>query len=624
MQTRTRYTITGPHSGCGLVSPIFFADDGVLGPNLRACRDRWKSLHQRVDAFERVYLQHLTVAARHLDDWCTRSRMRFGQEKTQVVVFNRGDDQGDAQLFGGIPLCGYQVDVATSYDYLGLTLTKSLVWDRHAKRKLTAARAAAARVTTVALNARPAQPAIIRELVRACVVPAFDYGIEFWGNGLPDDTVRAFQAAVAKPLRVALGLPYTTHQHSVLWGCGVLPIATLTQHKQLLHLRRVSRLYHEDVERQPARDQGHPTVELYKYAHFTLPAETQYTRTLRAHVTLPLPVALLTSLLPSVDLSAAPPAGAATHPLASPTQWRERQKRALEQAQAAEAADVDARRDARRDIERQRQAAWAALIALHTPEAAAAAAPSGNGLPGRAARQPDSIRRVRTEAALLEWKETHMPATRAECDSLAPTDRSRRTTAPITRCAHDITATSHTGPPLRFLGPRHSALVRQLNVVRRARLLYGRSYTATVSRRFDAAAAASALCTHPQCTAEGQDESIEHLLLHCPRYAHGRAHLEHRLAASGLPLPLRLINVLNPPERGRRQYAVLYSATDAFLTSIAHTRQQLGLPSLDNCPHYDHSRRRQPRSDTRPAAPAATAAASAIAAITAPAPLDTG
>ena len=588
------YTLAAD-GGCALIAPTFYADDGALGPNTRTCRALWYSLGRNAARFERTYAEHLRRAARHLDDWCDRSRMRFGQEKTQVVVFNRGADRQDAELFGGIPLCGYEVAIASGYEYLGLTLTKKLTWKLHAQRKLTKARAVSRRLTSVALNARPVEPAVIGQLVRTCLVPAFDYGLEFWGTGLPKETRRAFQAAMAKPIRAALHMPTTTHQHSTLWGSGVPAVATLVQHKQLMHARRVSRL-------QAGEGGGlHPTVQLWRLYN-SKELREEYGRMLRVQATLPLPVSLLATVLPNADPSNTINAAPGGQPVASPTRWKERQDRARSQIRESTGG-----RALRLRLTQLRDRTWAALTAMHEP------------------RHQDSLRRLLPQAARHEWTETHRPNDDNELALLSEADKVSRTNAPITRC--DNTTEADTGAPLRFLRARYAGHIRQGSMSRRARLLYNRAYTATTRQRFptdEAAAAADTVCTHPHCSSPALrlDETVEHLLRYCPRYERARSRLDDELA--GHNLSPTLDNILNPPDHGgKRHYLTLYRITDAFLASIDATRQLLGLPNLNGCPHRPSLPHPPPPPPHRPnLVTAALAAPPAAPAATLP--LDTG
>jgi hypothetical protein len=625
-----------------MISPIFYADDGVLGPDLAACRQRLKKHIHRARGivhFERQYSVQLKAAAAHLDRWCAASRMHFGEAKTKVVVFNRGKRRDDT-CFDDIRLCGYTVGVTDRYDYLGLTLSNDLKWGKHAERKVSKAREVARRLTSVAINARPVQPAVIRELVRTCLVPSYDYGIEYWGIELPDAAARQLQAATAKPLRVACGLPLTAHQLSTLRGAGISPVATHTQHKQLQHLQRVSRLLHEDSE--------HPTAQLYtQLQHY----ETDRRQMLDATVTSPIPVYLVHAVLPFV-LDADRPAE-----LALPTRQSERRKEAHRRASRT-ARRLAARAEPRR---RRHEDGWEALIAMARPPLLAA--PDGAPNDHRARR-----RAISEEAAHLEWTASHEAAPPAEAaasatatdkpgsispsasaadalaslatqttptqpnaevsirrppvqdsrppdrDSLPPIletrpaddsvensedqrgrplihsprpTRSRTTTAPLTGCLYEPGGGGG-GPPLRFLHSRYAKHTRHKRLVGRMRLLYGRSYTATVRARFPtdaAAAAASTLCPHTACAAAGTDETIEHLLLHCPLYAAPRATLAAALDSHGQPLSLRTL--LNPPTLANTQHSLgLFELTDAFLGAVTRTRRDRQLPNLDGCPHY--------------------------------------
>jgi hypothetical protein len=558
---------------CRLITPTFYADDGVLGPHLWRCRRLLDAVNGQANKFERTYSDNLKAAAQHLNHWCETSRMRFGQDKTKIVVFNRGN-RVDNRRYAGIRLCGFEVSITNSYEYLGLLFTTDLTWTRHAEHKCAVARTAATRVTNVAINAQPVQPALIREFVRACVVPAFDYGIEFWGTGLPLDTIRAFQAAVARPLRAALKLPFNTHQQSVLWGYGVPAFITHVQHKQLLHLRRVSGLLHSDPT--------HPTVELYAKTRTLLVNE--HHRLLGIKALMPTPVYLLTAVLPfthppPTNPHPPPEANDSLHiayalpglttlvssSLFSPTTWRRRVGMAFSWASSGKPGVKTA---PSRHV-RVLALTWAALTAMRTP------------VLGPGQRTAD-IHRIRHLAAHAEWLESHMPATQEEREGLPATERNRRTTAPIAGCWHDPGSDDSTSRPLRFLHSRYSAHVRHGDLVRRARLLYGRSYTATTRRRFPTDAAASTagtICTHPQCDADRVDESIKHLLLHCPYYLAVRQSLRHTLSEHRLSLDLR--NILNPPEQSRRRYLALYDATAAYLAAIDTIRQQHQLPGLD-------------------------------------------
>ena len=542
---------------CSLISTLLYADDGALGPKLRACREALRDEYRgRIDEFEAAYGRQLKEAARLLDLWCAASRMRFGQEKTQIVVFNRGLKHLNTH-YADVQLCGYTVAVADEYEYLGLTLSNDLRWKKHITRMRAKARTASARITTVAVNARPPLPAVIRELVRSCVIPAFDYCIDYWGVGLTKAGRNSLQAAIAQPLRAALGLPQTTHQQSVLWGYGIPGLRTHVQHKQLQHLRRLARLQ--------ASNPDHPTVALYRLLNEELVEEHHNMLKVKAQGSIPTAVYLLTAFLPHTlgetnnghPLGLDPPP---RHP--SPASYKAR----IETAWQWSAPDR-ARRGGVSEHHRQQQELFEdGLAAMRDPAI------------------HERLRSIRRAAARLEWEGTHMPPTQAEQNRLSGAERASRTTAPITTCTPADDDEPHPSqPPLHFLRQRYAAGNRHDDLVSRARLLYGRSYTAATRLRFPSQAddpITSARCTNATCT---EDETVEHLLLHCPRYELDRHHLQQAVEARGLEFALRA--VLNPPvHKGTATFLAAYTASNTFLRSIAATRERLGLHALDTRP----------------------------------------
>jgi hypothetical protein len=579
---------------CSLISAILYADDGVLGPKLKACRDKLKfDYNGRVDVLEAEYGRQLKAAAELLDAWCTASRMRFGQEKTQVVIFNRGDKRTRTHTnFTEVQLCGYTVAIADDYEYLGLTLSHDLQWKKHTTRMRAKARAAATRVTNAAVNARPPQPAIVRELVRSCIIPAYDYAIEYWGGGLTKAERTSLQAAAARPLRAALGLPSTTHQHSTLWGYGVPGLRTHIQHKQLQHLRRLARLQTSHPD--------HPTVALYRLLNEELLEEHHRQLNSKAAGAVPTALYLLTALLPhTLDQ---PPAGLPHHP--SPSEYWER----VDAAWRWSAPDNDGLGGVSSRHREQQRAVWTAgLAALRDPAI------------------HERLHATRRAAARREWESTHMPQDQAGRNALSATQLASCTAAPIRHCAPVEDDTPHpTRPPLHFLHRHHMADARHDELVRRARLLYDRSYTAAARLRFPSpteVAITTARCTHGTCT---ENETVGHILVRCPRHEQERQQLRDVVQRCRLPLNFRTI--LNPPaNQGKAAYRALYAATNAFLNSTAATRAQLGLPSLDTRPAPPPP----PHLAAQPAGPSTGARRralrqAALAAPAAPAPLDTG
>ena len=376
-------------------------------------------------------------------------------------------------------------------------------------------------------------------------------------NNAPD-----CKPTLARPLRIALTLPTTTHQHSTVYGLCGIDLDTHVQHKQLQHLKRIARLWRHNSD--------HPSPALYRTLttdkqmindHHSLMAGRRAGTTPTA---LYLAIAFFHHVLP-------PPAPAAEaahgfvmqrHP--SPSAYQQRMK----------AADV-----------------------CSTPQSTNNPRPRGNYR--QHVRQFESVLlstlepgfhhtmlTIRRKAAYVRWLETHdTPETRA---ALSATRLSHCTSAPIVHCIvmEDATSTA-SSTPLLFAQNRHRrATTSYSDLTLRARLLANRAYTAAVRFRFRSRAGIptlDALCPHPACNIAGLDETVNHLLLDCPYYAAARQQLLVTLTRHGYPLTLRYI--LNPPDnKGKAAYAVVYTATAAYLASIVDTRRQHGLPALDYRP----------------------------------------
>lgn len=573
---------------CRLISTLLYADDGVLGPDLWRCRAELARRGNRVDKFEEEYGRQLKTAVVILNDWCKASRMRFGQEKTQIVVFDRGDQKNAVHThYTGMQLCGYTIGFASHYEYLGLTLSSDLSWTRHIDRITAKACIASARVSTPTVRALAPHPAHVRDLVCSYILPSFDYGIEYWGCGLTIQQRTKLQARITRPLRVSLSLPTTTHQHSTLFGLGVPDLHTHIQHKQLLHLYRIARLRDSDPT--------HPSVVLYHQLNTVMLDDHHSLLTRKAAGSAPAALYLLTALLPHVLRPATPPPPPPSDPTVrptpvlahhpSPSEWRERIA-ATQQL----SAPGGGRRTAPAHYRRHQRQFESDLQAMCDPAF------------------PKTLRHIRRAAARSTWMASHKPTTAAACAALSDEQLVHRTTAPITHCLPPEcdTPPHDSAPPLSFIRRGCTTPTTPHNTLaRRARLLFGRSYTADARVRFRTVTVpptTSALCPHPACTASNHDETPEHLLLHCPYYDAARQQLSSTLAPHRLAITLRTI--LNPPvASGKKAYNALYTATEQYLDSIVATRRENGLHELDTrldpagpAPAAPaHNRRRRPR-----------------------------
>jgi hypothetical protein len=82
--------------------------------------------HNAVATLFNVELVH---AFRLLNNWCQETRMRFGQDKTQWVVFDKTLGPfatKDFSRYRQYRLCGFSPQVVEEYKYLGVTHHRQL------------------------------------------------------------------------------------------------------------------------------------------------------------------------------------------------------------------------------------------------------------------------------------------------------------------------------------------------------------------------------------------------------------------------------------------------------------------------------------------------------------------
>jgi hypothetical protein len=547
-----------PH--CALVSPVFFADDGAIVPRPLLKQPDGGTQQLSVSAINATYRQHLANAIQHLDDWCRESRMQFGNDKTQLVIFHSGrtvptaTDLSDYQHYH---VCGFNIQLSTSYTYLGVDLCgRRLSWKQHTERALQACTAASARVMRVALRASEPSFAAIRTLVLGFVLPSCMYGAMFWARRMSEDDARKFQGKFIAPLRAALRLPTTTHQLGSLVLCGIPSVRAVVTSDELRFIHRLQQL--------EATDAQHPTVVLaQRYAAFftgKLPRVTlspayqlytaihAYTKTV-PDILDPGPDGLVHRLSPAhqhaLDMPYTPrPAclrlGVDYWKTSGQVQW----------------ATNTPQHFSARNLTRIRGWSHQAAALLSRPIIA-------------------SLGRWTT---FREWEAQHaLVAAAAPPLQAAPT---HPTSAPLTTC--------QTAPGCAFFLTQGSAGFA--HTVRRARLLCNRAYTQQTRSRFAKAdAVITPECTYAACAAAANDgtapeESVQHALLHCLRYSTARQTLATELQSIGNQ-QLSLSSILcasMPPGIAPADRSRLLACTDTFLDAIDTARKAvIGLFPLD-------------------------------------------
>ena len=522
---------------CRLLRPLFFADDGALVPNPHAATGP-------VADYPKRYLQQLQHALTLLDQWCVDSRMEFGRDKTQLLVFT-GQQKPITTMYQGLQLCGFTIGLTQQYTYLGVIVEHKLSWTQHFTYALARARQAAARITRTALLSDAAHLPAIRSLVLGYLIPRFAYGCLFWGCRLDEVAATALQACVARPLRAALSLPTTTHQLGVLHLTGVPTVDSLVLKAELSHALRVSGL--------PA---DHPTKLLHDHCLSRIPAGAKPHVVLPPGKSLSTAVHLATNTLPVTFHDAklvnrldtttrntlqSSTLDGATWRLGEDIWVKERWGDGITQRQWAQTKYTASA------LQRTLHWATSAITRLTAP----------------------IIQKLTRRKSVQQWEDQH-----ASNQAIA-----HATTAPLTTCK-----------PSYGLAP-YFAHDSRAQAVRRSRLLMGRSFTQSVRYRFPKANAPPPAyeCTFNLCQPSDPlvatpADTIDHVLLRCRRHDAARATLCSALAplftkAGALapaPPPLTVSTILcaslPPPPFEPSKLTTLLSCTNAFLDRVGVER----------------------------------------------------
>ena len=421
---------------------------------------------------------------------------------------------------------------------------------------LANARQAAARVARVALHAgKHMNLQSVRTLVTSYLIPSFSYGILFWGRHLTPDNHHALHRCLALPLRCALSLPSTSHVLSVLEMCHIPTVDALTLQAQLAHQLRVGRL--------PA---NHPTKVLHDFhLNQALKKRQEPQLLLQPDYGIPTAVHTATCVLPVVcyDRSLTPllpdhhrlnipdlPHGCAPNQF----YWSLKGSDRLEHSRTV----------------------------YHLHHSLKELSWSRTALGGF---KPATVRSLRDLAAHAAWKRQHyVPTPPLPPDAPVPDKAPKHSTNnPLTRAK----ALPGLSP---YLSPHSPDSHTQR--VRRARLLLGRSYTGTVRKQFHKGPAPAPadldICTHAQCHQRQLRDSIDHMLLTCPRHRHARQQLTTQLQPLHSPttplLPLTLATIL------------CSSPTDAPRALVEPERQSRLWPRpTPAAPHPHHQHLPRPR-----------------------------
>ena len=131
-------------AACPRLKVQLYADDIAIQPRAPPLvNGRRPSSRPGQSRTHPVYDVDLPNCFRLLNRWCAETRMRFGEAKTEWVVFDMSNGPfvpTKYKQLGGLHLCGFVPRVVEEYKYLGVTHHRRLSWNTQANGALARVR----------------------------------------------------------------------------------------------------------------------------------------------------------------------------------------------------------------------------------------------------------------------------------------------------------------------------------------------------------------------------------------------------------------------------------------------------------------------------------------------------
>lgn len=466
-------------------------------------------------------------------EWLQLTGMQANASKSKLVVFSAGrlssltwlDQSVPTHWFQHLQLDGFTLELAESYEYLGVTLDHHLTFNQHVKNiTVKASKVSNLICRLFHSNKYMPHPLAAVKLVRSILLPTITYAIEQWFDYTPSqsksrDAIDILHSIILKPIRLAAALPITTHRLSMFVEFGIPTLHDIANQARLRYYQKYANL---QVHCQPSVTQAVAESSLYsgqpiKHVHPSV------TRTiLDAHFS--------SSINPNK----------------------------LIQQQKWTTIGAKARFDTIPAIDKL-MSRLVTLPHLNRIPSVTSHVFSPVAQPPSQLSQMTPLDQTRLAAiahlsTLLQWTDQHK--------SISPTHE-RATNSPLTLIKH----VPGTTPLLHCVDDKPA-----LQILLRLRL--GRAFTHDNRVRFPSMAVQSqqpnpppitAFCKHSPCESNQKIDSVQHLLLECPSHLHLRqilfdewkAHRYGRTLVSVASLRLHML-LGEPPGTYSHQYKNKY------------------------------------------------------------------
>ena len=231
-------------TACPRLNVQLYADDIAIQPRapplVNGRRPRNKPSRSRSHP---VFDVDFPICFRLLNQWCAETRMRFGEAKTEWVVFDKSKGPFDPTKYKqlrALHLCGFVPRVVQEYSYLGVTHHRRLSWNTQATEALVRIRQDSHMICRlIHLPGAPHFPAV-RALCLGYLRARCNYALAFWTP--TGKQARQMQAAFLRPIQRVLGLPTSSHHLGALVEAHCPSFKALRTHAAARCLLRAEQL----------------------------------------------------------------------------------------------------------------------------------------------------------------------------------------------------------------------------------------------------------------------------------------------------------------------------------------------------------------------------------------------
>ena len=171
-----------------------------------------------------------------LSSWLKMVGMAANPSKSKLVVFSSANIDNHAWLspdsqswYRCLVLDGFNLELTTEYEYLGVTLQCQLKWEPQLTKVIKKASNVSAMLCRLFIRQdQQPHPLAVVKLVKALIYPVIEYGIEFWYNLTPSQSsanaVDHLNATILRPIRKAFNIQLNSHRLGLLVDCGLASI----------------------------------------------------------------------------------------------------------------------------------------------------------------------------------------------------------------------------------------------------------------------------------------------------------------------------------------------------------------------------------------------------------------